>query len=58
MQRRRNPYLKEHEKISRRALGIEVEETGVIYDTWRQEVLSYFLDIPVSQLPKLVSIDD
>ncbi|QIR36010.1 hypothetical protein HCG51_04035 [Tolypothrix sp. PCC 7910] len=58
VQRRRNPYLKEHEKVSRRALGIEVEGTGVIYDTWRQEVLSYFLDIPVSQLPKLVSIND
>lgn len=58
IQRLRNPYLKEHGQITRRALGIEVEGTSVIYDTWRQEVFSYFFDIPVSQLPKLVSIND
>jgi len=58
VQRRRNPYLKEHGQITRRALGVEVEGGDVIYDTWRQEVLSYFFDIPVSKLPKLVSIND
>ena len=58
-QRRRNPYLKNHWEITRLALGYEtVEGTQAIYDAWRQEVLSYLLDIPVAKLPKLASIND
>ncbi|OKH41316.1 hypothetical protein NIES2101_34545 [Calothrix sp. HK-06] len=59
-QRRRNSYLKEHWEITHRALGYEHEAEGieVIYDAWRREVLAYLLDIPVSQLPKLVSVSE
>ncbi|MCM0593011.1 MAG: hypothetical protein HEQ35_29750 [Gloeotrichia echinulata IR180] len=57
-QRRRNPYLKEHWQLTHRAIGSEIATLPVIYDAWRQEVLSYFLDIPVSKLPKLVSVND
>ncbi|BAY49564.1 hypothetical protein SAMD00079811_71930 [Scytonema sp. HK-05] len=57
-QRRRNPYLKEHWQITHRAIGSEIDHLPVIYDAWRREVLSYFLDIPISKLPKLVSVND
>lgn len=59
-QRRRNSYLKSHWDITHRALGYEHEAEGieVIYDAWRREVLAYLLDIPVSQLPKLVSVSE
>lgn len=57
-QRRRNSYLREHWQLSRSAIGIEIDDLPVIYDAWRQEVLSYFLDIPVYKLPKLVSVND
>ncbi|MUG93559.1 hypothetical protein F7734_14445 [Scytonema sp. UIC 10036] len=57
-QRRRNTYLKEHGQITRRALGIEVEGSDLIYDAWRREVLAYFFNIPETKLPKLVSIND
>lgn len=56
-QRRRNAYLKEYWQIAHRATGIETEALPAIYDAWRQEVLSYLLDIPISQLPKLVSVN-
>lgn len=58
VQRRRNPYLKNHWQINHHATGSELEGLDVIYDAWRREVLSYFLDIPISQLPKLVSVND
>ncbi|MEH1921069.1 hypothetical protein [Nostoc sp.] len=58
-QRRRNAYLKNYWKVNQVALGIgEVKELPIIYDAWRQEILSYVLDIPVAQLPKLVSVND
>ncbi|MEH2246956.1 hypothetical protein [Nostoc sp.] len=57
-QRRRSTYLKDHWQLAHRAIGIEVDDLPVIYDAWRREVLSYFLDIPVSKLPKLVSVND
>lgn len=57
-QRRRNAYLKDYWQISHRASGLEIEGLDVVYDAWRREVLSYLLDIPVSQLPKLVSVND
>ncbi|QFS49965.1 LLM class flavin-dependent oxidoreductase [Nostoc sphaeroides] len=57
-QRRRNPYLRDHWQLSQKAIGIEIDDLPVLYDTWRQEVLSYFLDIPISRLPKLVSVND
>ncbi|MBD2471403.1 hypothetical protein [Nostoc sp. FACHB-145] len=58
-QKRRNAYLKNYWKINHVALGIgEVKEQPAIYDAWRQEVLSYVLDVPVDQLPKLVSVND
>ncbi|KAF3889600.1 MULTISPECIES: hypothetical protein [Nostocales] len=57
-QKRRNPYLKEHWQLVQKALGFEAEGFDVIYDAWRKEVLSHLLNIPVSKLPKLVSIND
>ncbi|MBD2411960.1 hypothetical protein FACHB389_09345 [Nostoc calcicola FACHB-389] len=57
-QRRRNPYLWDHWRLSQKAIGIEIDDLPILYDTWRQEVLSYFLDIPVTKLPKLVSVND
>ena len=57
-QRRRNIYLKEHWQITHRAIGCEIEPLPVIYDAWRREVLSYFLDIPLDKLPQLVSVND
>ncbi|MDZ4876597.1 MAG: hypothetical protein CLLPBCKN_006032 [Chroococcidiopsis cubana SAG 39.79] len=57
-QRRRNAYLKEYWQMAHRATGIETEALPAMYDAWRREVLSYLLDIPISQLPKLVSIND
>jgi len=58
LQRLRNPYLKEHWELTHRAIGAEIVVLPGIYDAWRQEVLSYFLDIPISKLPKLVSVND
>ncbi len=41
------------------AAGIDdIEEIGDIYDAWRREDLSYLLDIPIDQLPPLVSVHD
>ena len=57
-QRRRNPYLRDHWQLSQKAIGIEINHLPVLYDAWRREVLSYFLDIPISRLPKLVSVND
>ncbi|MEI2583020.1 hypothetical protein [Scytonema sp. PRP1] len=57
-QRRRNGYLNEYWGIIHRATGAEIEGLPVIYDAWRREVLAYFLDIPVSELPKLVSVSE
>ncbi|GAA6623979.1 hypothetical protein [Scytonema sp. NUACC26] len=57
-QRRRNPYLRKHWEIVRRATGAEIEGLGAIYDAWRREVIAYFLDIPVTKLPQLVSVDE
>ncbi|BAY17843.1 hypothetical protein NIES21_36850 [Anabaenopsis circularis NIES-21] len=57
-QRRRNSYLRNHWQLSQKAIGVEIDNLPTLYDTWRQEVLSYFLDIPVSKLPKLVSVND
>lgn len=57
-QRRRNLYLKEHWQIVHQALGCELEALPVVYDAWRREVLAYFFDIPVSQLPQLVSVNN
>ncbi|HEY9622221.1 MAG TPA: hypothetical protein V6C78_17825 [Crinalium sp.] len=58
IQRRRNSYLKDFWHRAQRALGFEVPEFGVIYDAWRKELLAVLLDIPVEQLPTLVSIND
>ncbi|MEH2332535.1 hypothetical protein [Nostoc sp.] len=58
IQRRRNPYLRDHWQLSQKAIGIEIDDLPVLYDAWRREVLSYFLDIPISRLPKLVSVND
>ncbi|MFN6472808.1 MAG: hypothetical protein RMY36_024470 [Nostoc sp. SerVER01] len=57
-QRRRNPYLWDHWRLSQKAIGIEIDDLPILYDAWRREVLSYFLDIPVTKLPKLVSVND
>lgn len=57
-QKRRNPYLKEHWQLTHQAIGTDIDELPRIYDAWRREVLAYFLDIPVSQLPQLVSVND
>ncbi|AFY31745.1 hypothetical protein [Calothrix sp. PCC 7507] len=57
-QRRRNQYLRDHWQLSHKAIGIEIADLPIIYDAWRREVLSYFLDIPISKLPKLVSVND
>ncbi|MDM9384072.1 hypothetical protein QUB80_25680 [Chlorogloeopsis sp. ULAP01] len=57
-QRRRNGYLKEHWQIVHRATGAEIEGLEVVYDAWRQEVLAYFLDIPIAKLPQLVSVSE
>lgn len=53
-----NPYLRDHWQLSQKAIGIEIDDLPVLYDAWRREVLSYFLDIPISRLPKLVSVND
>ncbi|MBD2168261.1 hypothetical protein H6G04_28155 [Calothrix membranacea FACHB-236] len=57
-QRRRNPYLQKHWQIVHDATGAEIAGIGVIYDAWRREVLSYFLDIPIAELPQLVSVSE
>ncbi|WP_427162556.1 hypothetical protein ACQFX9_14010 [Aliinostoc sp. HNIBRCY26] len=57
-QSRRNPYLWDHWLLSQKGIGIEIDELPILYDAWRREVLAYFLDIPVSQLPKLISVSD
>lgn len=57
-QKRRNPYLKEHWRLTQEAIGTEIDYLPSVYDAWRREVLSYFLSIPVSQLPQLVSVND
>jgi hypothetical protein len=57
-QRRRNPYLKQHWQLAHEAIGTNITDLSVIYDAWRREVLAYFLDVPVSQLPQLVSVND
>lgn len=57
-QRRRNAYLKEYWQIAHHATGIEIEALPAIYDAWRREVLAYFFNIPISQLPQLVSVND
>lgn len=58
IQRRRNPYLRDFWQRAQRALGFAVPEFEVIYDAFRQEVLAVLLNIPVEQLPPLVSIND
>lgn len=58
LQRRRNPYLRDFWQRAQRALGFEVPEFEVIYDAFRKEVLAVLLDVPVEQLPPLVSIQD
>ena len=57
-QRRRNAYLHEYWEIIHRATGALIQGLPAIYDPGRREVLAYFLDIPVSQLPKLVSVSE
>ncbi len=57
-QQRRNPYLKEYWQIIHRATGAEIEGLGAVYDAWRQEVLAYFLNISIDNLPKLVSVSE
>ncbi|WP_228371302.1 hypothetical protein [Trichormus azollae] len=57
-QKRRNAYLKEHWQLTHQAIGTDINDLPRIYDAWRREVLAYFLDIPVSQLPQLVSVND
>ncbi|TAE59903.1 MAG: hypothetical protein EAZ76_14520 [Nostocales cyanobacterium] len=57
-QRRRNPYLKQHWQLTHEAIGTDISDLPKIYDAWRREVLAYFLEIPVSQLPPLVSVND
>ncbi|MBD2295885.1 hypothetical protein H6G06_21005 [Anabaena sphaerica FACHB-251] len=57
-QNRRNPYLKEHWQLTHTAIGTDIDDLPKIYDAWRQEVLAYFLDTPVSRLPQLVSVND
>jgi hypothetical protein len=57
-QKRRNPYLKEHWQLTHEAIGTDISDLPIIYDAWRREVLAYFLDVPVSQLPQLVSVND
>ncbi|MEH1939901.1 MAG: hypothetical protein V7L01_06755 [Nostoc sp.] len=56
--RRCNPYLWDRWQLSQKAIGIQIDDLPVLYHAWRREVLSYFLDIPISRLPKLVSVND
>lgn len=58
IQRRRNSYLRDFWQRAQRALGFEVPEFEAIYDAFRREVLAVLLDLPVDQLPPLVSIKD
>mgnify|MGYP000282339493 CR=1 FL=1 len=57
-QKRRNPYLKEYWQLTNQAIATDINHLPRIYDAWWREVLAYFLDIPVSQLPQLVSVND
>ncbi|BAY08239.1 hypothetical protein [Calothrix sp. NIES-2098] len=59
-QRRRSPILKKYYwQKAYLSAGIDyIPQVGAIYDAWRREVLAYLLDIPIDQLPKLVSVDD
>lgn len=57
-QRRRNPYLKKHWQLTHDAIGTDISDLPKIYDAWRREVLAYFLDVPVTQLPPLVSVNE
>ncbi len=58
IQWRRNAYLRNFWQQAQRALGFAMEGFEVLYDAWRREVLAYLLDIPASQLPPLISIND
>jgi len=53
VQQRRNHYIKKRWLDARRATGAKTLGIEPVYDAWRQEVISYFLDIPN---PKLSSV--